>query len=293
MTRPPTRADLLRSRAQAFARTVPRVRAGDPRGVHRLRVAARRLRELVPVLGLDAGRSRRLSRALRQVSQALGDVRELDVLSALLADTRPAVGGAALDAARAVVEEARSRSRQRALTRELRGRLDRIVKRLDKTVRDVERTGPGVRRGLKLDLEARVARRARRVRETVESAGTVYFPERLHDVRVAIKKLRYALELLSEATGSVGAADLARLRTGQRLLGGLLDRHLLTACLRQLRDRSAAPQLAAWREIDELAAALEAQCRRAHARYVRSRRLLITVCERFVAAPAASTRRAG
>jgi hypothetical protein len=39
-------------------------------------------------------------------------------------------------------------------------------------------------------MELRLARRADRVRDAVTAAGTAYIPARLHEVRIAVKKLR-------------------------------------------------------------------------------------------------------
>ena len=47
-------------------------------------------------------------------------------------------------------------------------------------------------------VEARVARRAASVRSAIAAAGAVYAPEQLHVVRIALKKLRYSVELASE-----------------------------------------------------------------------------------------------
>ena len=52
--------------------------------------------------------------------------------------------------------------------------------------------------------------------------------------------------------------------------------------------------VAAWRELDSLVTLLEHHCRRLHARYVRGRVALMTLCDRLaVRASAAAVRRAG
>ena len=47
----------------------------------------------------------------------------------------------------------------------------------------------------------RVARRAASLKAAIDEAGAVYLPERLHAVRIAVKKLRYAVELEHEIAG--------------------------------------------------------------------------------------------
>ena len=58
------------------------------------------------------------------------------------------------------------------------------------------------RAGWQWAVEARVARRAAALKHAIDEAGSVYLPERLHAVRIALKKLRYGLELWLEAAGS-------------------------------------------------------------------------------------------
>jgi CHAD domain-containing protein len=48
-------------------------------------------------------------------------------------------------------------------------------------------------------------------------------PEQLHDARLAVKKLRYAAELVAEVTDRRIDSDIARLKAAQDLLGRLHD----------------------------------------------------------------------
>ena len=57
-----------------------RVEKGDVRALHRARVASRRLRELLPVLQLDAATARKLGGGSAKSRSRSGTVRELDVL---------------------------------------------------------------------------------------------------------------------------------------------------------------------------------------------------------------------
>ncbi|MBI5368253.1 MAG: CHAD domain-containing protein, partial [Planctomycetes bacterium] len=79
-------------------------RGGGARGagveaVHRLRVASRRLRAVLPhvVAGLSGRERRRLTRLVRRLTRRLGSVRVLDVSREVLADVverEPAAGAA-------------------------------------------------------------------------------------------------------------------------------------------------------------------------------------------------------
>jgi hypothetical protein len=53
----------------------------------------------------------------------------------------------------------------------------------------------------------------------------------------------------------------------------------------------APPDLALWRELDELVASVENSCRRLHARYVRERPALDAICGRAAPAAQPSVRR--
>src|ERR1700674_3350724 len=77
------RYDLLHKRLEQFTRMLHGLNEGDVRALHRTRVASRRLREILPVLQVDADVARRLGRRLRKVTRRLGAVRELDVLGLL------------------------------------------------------------------------------------------------------------------------------------------------------------------------------------------------------------------
>ena len=79
-----TRSELLKKRLDQFTRVLNLVEQGDVRGLHRARVASRRLRELLPMLQLDADKARKLGRRLKKVTTRLGTVRELDVLLLLV-----------------------------------------------------------------------------------------------------------------------------------------------------------------------------------------------------------------
>src|SRR5262245_20241520 len=79
MARRPTIDRLLAPRTAALAAAVTPALAGDTGGVHQARVASRRLREVIPVVGGPLALVARAKREVRGVTRALGPVRELDV----------------------------------------------------------------------------------------------------------------------------------------------------------------------------------------------------------------------
>src|SRR5690348_5598777 len=107
---------LLRQRLVSLLTAMPAAQAGDEVSVHQARVASRRLREALPVLGAtaDADAVDRAGRRVRRITRALGPVRELDVTLLLLAElegkgTAPKRGIARVRAA--VLEERQKRRR--------------------------------------------------------------------------------------------------------------------------------------------------------------------------------------
>src|SRR5262249_34077533 len=80
-----------------FANAWPRAMRGEPKAVHSVRVASRRLREALRLMSHVKRERRKLSRELKRLTRLLGPVRELDVSRALvraLASTQPDLAAA-------------------------------------------------------------------------------------------------------------------------------------------------------------------------------------------------------
>jgi CHAD domain-containing protein len=127
-----------------------------------------------------------------------------------------------------------------------------------------------------------VAHRAETLRTAIGDAGSLYLPERLHDVRIAMKKLRYATVVAAAASGDDRGAELRTLKRVQGLLGRLHDLQVLIDRARLTQAAVETPDLAMWREFDHLLSSLEQGCRRLHARYVRERGAVLAICEKRV-----------
>jgi CHAD domain-containing protein len=282
-----TRSDLLRRLLDRLTRALPGLQQGDIRALHRARVASRRLRELVPVLQLEHAESKKLSRRLRKLTSQLGAVRELDVLMVgidELHDSRPDQSSALARVGVAVSKD-RDHAR-RKLFRDLPlERISRLAHRLDGCVAELKlletSTSRAAARNWKWAIDARVEKRAVRLASAVQEAGGVYIPERLHAVRIALKKLRYSLELSHEVAGIRGDADLRVLKRAQDLLGRMHDLQVLIERVRQAQAALAPPNLTVWRDLDRLMISLEDDCRRLHARYMRMRGDLAAIATRL------------
>ena len=269
---------LIHKRLRALAETLPLARTGEPEGVHKARVATRRLRETLPVVLGDrvSRKGRRLRRQVRRLTRALGPVREMDVTLGLLGAVTLShpEGEASLEAVRQLLEFERQ------------ARWERMVERLDKfdTGEFAERLDRGLaawppgqseritRHGL---LAVRIARRTKALERAVEAAGSLYAPEALHAVRIAVKKLRYALELAHDLKLLTSRRPLALLKSVQETLGDLHDRQVLIHYLADMQARLPAAEREAADGLAPVAAALETECRELHARYVARRERLL------------------
>jgi CHAD domain-containing protein len=300
-----TRSELLKKRLDQFTRVLKLVEQGDVGGLHRARVASRRLRELLPMLQLDADKSRKLGRRLKKVTSHLGTVRELDVLLILIDEQQVTGRGrsSALGRVGISVSKDRDDARKRLATRlpvagmrRLADKLARVAEQLRVAEASSSRAAA---RNWRLAVDAQVAGRANRLSAAMTDAGAVFLPERLHTVRIAMKKLRYAVELSTEISGAPHRGGLATLKRGQDLLGRLHDLQVLIERVRQVQASLTPPNLTVWRDLDALGLSIENECRLLHARYMRSRDHLVAVVEKLSAppqgglAPRGQARRAG
>src|SRR5690349_15455091 len=220
---------LLDRRARALRRQLAAAVAGKDTGVHQARVASRRLREALPVLteGLHHTKAGKATRKVRRLTQALGTVRELDVTLHLideLAET-PAIPRPALGEVRAAVIEAREKRRAVMLERVAKVNTAKLSRRLSEVGTALATPTPG--HNWRPALALRIVRRARRLEKAIDHAGQIYAPEALHVVRIAAKKLRYALEIADESGVAPCAATVRAIKRVQDTLGRLHDLQML------------------------------------------------------------------
>jgi CHAD domain-containing protein len=143
-------------------------------------------------------------------------------------------------------------------------------------------------------VDARIAKRAERLRRAMQEAGAVYLADRLHVVRIALKKLRYAVELRDDFAGVRTTPDLSTLKRAQEVLGRMHDLQMLMDRVRRVQVSSPTTDATASDELDHLLRTVEDDCRRLHGRYMRERPALTDICGRAVARPhAAPQRRSG
>jgi triphosphatase len=279
----------FRERLDAFIEGAKRIHKGDVEALHGTRVASRRLRELVPLLELDPDTSTKLGRQLGKVTKRLGKVRELDVLLLAIEELSRDGGFSSttlmqlatdVETERAVARGHLAAKLPSERLKRLAAKLRRVAEHLESDDRTTHRRTMHRPRQLWLSaLEARVARRATDLRCAIEAAGALYVPERLHDVRIALKKLRYAAELIAEARHPKARAAIAPLRKAQDRLGRLHDRQVLIERARSLEATASPPLPTRASDLGSVARSLEADCRRLHAQYMRDRATLIVIAD--------------
>ena len=290
MQRPASREFQIDQRLRTLESALPEAARGNKEALHKARIASRRIREALPLLSAS-DRVRRLERRIRKITRALGPVRELDVALQILDEVEGT--GELSRAALARLRQAVARERQ-VLQADMKRRLEdlnitKLRKRTALAARKAAADGSLRRDPVRLArARARAARRAERLRAAIEGASGIYLPDRLHDVRIAVKKLRYSLELVRELSGSRAAAHLKTLADVQDTLGRMHDLEVLITRTRGVQGAPGAPTLKLSGELDRLVRRFETDCRQLHAHYMTSRRHLLDICERAVLAASTS-----
>lgn len=210
------------------------IEGADAEGVHQVRIASRRLGVWLALAGRRA-----LADDVRWLRRTAGEVRDLDVLLPL---SLP-------DPLRTELRRRRERARS-ALVDDLEGpRCAGLVRALEHLPpMSVRRAHAGVER-----LLVRVARRGERV--DAERKCSADQRVRLHALRRALRRLRYAREWLGERDGTlkrlqVALGDLNDLDQLQRRLGLCAARDELATFERDLArrtDEAHALALSSWR----------------------------------------------
>jgi CHAD domain-containing protein len=276
---------LLRQRLVSLLKAMPAAQAGDETSVHQARVASRRLRQAIPLLGVraDAAAVDRAGRRVRRITRALGPVRELDVTLLLLAELerKGAAPARAIARVRAAVAEERQERRREMLAAIKPSKLNKLRKQLVQVAApESERTET---RSALAEANTQAAARAGQLKTAIEHAGGIYLADRLHRVRIAAKKLRYALEIQRELTRSRSTTNLNRLRVQQDLLGRMHDLEMLIERARRAQAALAPRDRRGMAELNTLIRVLEDECRAGHAAYMHARPALLKMCDQLIA----------
>lgn len=250
---------------------LPAIRDGNPEAIHDARVATRRLRSMIPLLASvipgDEWESARVT--LKQAARALGKARDIDVALALAAEleTRAPLFAPVLAALRGELLP-----EQLAARRKLIRRLESLSLR---PLRELPGRDGGILRWSRIADVGRVlppalAEQAQQVRRAVDHASGVYFTGRTHAARIAIKELRYLLELSDDCKAR--RKGLKLLKTSQEALGQIHDREGLVDRLRRMEPPPRDPAAA-------LIGVLEAEARTLYEKYANTREDVVSLCD--------------
>ena len=271
---------MIRQRLAALSRTLPGAQKGDVQAVHQARVATRRIREALPLVA--RGRSgKSLKKSVRKLTRVLGPVRELDVALLNLDQLRTSgeVSEAAVARLRQLITEERQRVGTEMVRRISHYNLPKFQKKaVEAAAHGPATTGPRDPRRIAEALR-RTARRAEGLRAAIDNAAGIYLPDRLHQVRIAVKKLRYALEIAQDLSRSRATRRVRTLKRVQDLLGRMHDLEMLIARTRAIQSGAGAPNLKLSSDLDRLVRRLENECRRLHVRYMNERKELLRICD--------------
>ena len=302
-----SRDRLWRRRLNDFSAVWPDFVSGRAGGLHKTRVASRRIREALPIVAAaaPAAKVKKLNKKMRAITRSLGPIRELDVELDLL-EKKSKTDGVSDRALEMVRREAESR--RQVLHDEIAdhapvGDMEKLLRKLER-VGTAGKAGKEEGRGKKdKQLEAedkfeaqwrgvlatRLMRRAKTMATALELAGPVYSPERLHEVRISTKKLRYSLEIARDA-GVAAALPLVRiLKRHQERLGHLHDLQMLQ---KHVREAEASPGVVSrFTDLAAYADSLDRECRQLHAGFVEHRAELASVVKdvRHQVVPALAT----
>ena len=209
-----SRDRLWRKRLNELNAVWPDFVSGQTAGLHKTRVASRRIREALPIVAASASpaKVKKLNKKMRALTRCLGPIRELDVELDLLEDKSKTDGvpGRAIEMVRREVAARRQALRQELADNAPVTDLKKLLKKLErvatpgktgKTRKTGERAeGRGKRvKGTRAKsrvqrasskcsgaacLPTRLMRRAKSLGSALEDAGPLYAPERLHEVRI-------------------------------------------------------------------------------------------------------------
>ena len=221
----------LREHVEDLLASDPAVRRDEADSVHRMRVAARRVRNTLQSYRriLDRERTEPVVAELRWLGRVLSGARETQVqrsrLLKELGELRPElVMGPVVNRVDSHLLRRHTKARE-ALLRKLRGRrylalLDELQRLLDDPPLTDEARQPATK--VLPGLAGRAQRRARRAfdryRQVPDPDDAV-----LHEMRKATKRARYAVEATAPALGKPARRSIKRLKAVQRLLGDHQD----------------------------------------------------------------------
>jgi CHAD domain-containing protein len=273
---------LFQQQIEMLRAQMPGVLDGRLDCIHDARIATRRIRELLPLTHEWQRRdvADDMFTRFRRMGRSLGRVRDADVGIELIKYLESRISRAAPS----MVLMRQRHERTRLLL------MRRLVKRFERLAveRELAQLAGGAvwhraRRWVKMtgswrsQLRHLLAERAHGVSDAIAHASGVYFPNRTHQTRIAIKKLRYALEIAARAGVMADEPLIGDLKKSQDVLGDLHDRQML---IDELRDGAVEGDGIDGGQIRLVAQVAQAEIDDLYGRFLRRRSQLLDSCQR-------------
>lgn len=197
----------LRLAAARLQEIAPSARAGEVRGVHKVRVLCRRLRSELRAFRdlVESDWRERLEAELKWLGNALGDVRDLDILDQRLRTAASGDGEGELADLTAPLQplfaqiDQRREAATKAMRRALRSdRFDRLTAALQEAI-DSPPLRRSARKPCRKVLPPLAETTWRRLRKDARALGPRSPDERFHDTRKRAKRARYTAEFIAPA----------------------------------------------------------------------------------------------
>ena len=235
----------------------PGTRIGeDPEELHDMRVATRRMRAALRLFeGALPERAKWFREELRWLAGSLGDVRDLDVQIQRLETWRGEADGESSDSLGKILDVVKKR-RAEARGRMLEALDSARYERLEASFGEMLRRGPGAERELAQGngrapegepvtsaAPPLISARFRKWRKAAGRLDESSPPDDFHDLRKKGKRLRYALEFVSEVYGKPVAGLISTLKALQDDLGDHQDAAVAAETLREMGTTTGGPRV--------------------------------------------------
>ena len=217
--------DFITNQSARLHQQVAGIRDGDPDSIHDARVATRRIRAALAVIGGNGHPAwRAVDQQMRALARALGAARDLDVIADLIEHAHTdASGDHPMAAFRRCIQKERADARRKLIKAVERIPLHALVPTERKHVAGWWLADSNAAAA----LTAQMRQQSAALLDSVAHASGVYFPKRTHEVRVHAKRLRYLVEVATHAGRWSSDREARLLARVQSVLGDLHDREVL------------------------------------------------------------------
>jgi CHAD domain-containing protein len=219
-------ASLLKRKASTLFRHFPSALTGDEEAIHQLRVWGRRLRVALPLLVAkpDGRRATRARRLLRELTQAAGSSRDLDVLLESYDERLTALPARSAD--QNLLRRRLASARRRSRARMVENLLDLEISRLRGDLAGLIARG-GTPPAIVCERFAALSERESRcLHDGFTMLGTRLDARELHALRRRARRLRYATEVCDQIRSFESSATKPW-KSLQDLVGVIHDHHVL------------------------------------------------------------------